>query len=74
MVACTLPVVALFQFFDSTTAVTGGILRARGKQVQSFPNVVSLSTLNPSKGDRRLPDFEVHLRYINSSFGSCAHI
>ncbi|KAJ7880448.1 multidrug Oligosaccharidyl-lipid polysaccharide flippase [Mycena leptocephala] len=33
MVACTLPVVALFQFFDSTTAVTGGILRARGKQV-----------------------------------------
>ncbi|KAJ6548473.1 multidrug/Oligosaccharidyl-lipid/Polysaccharide flippase [Mycena capillaripes] len=33
MVASTLPLVALFQLFDSTTAVTGGILRARGKQV-----------------------------------------
>jgi len=35
LVAAVLPIVALFQVFDSTTAVTGGILRARGKQVLS---------------------------------------
>ncbi|KAJ7591071.1 mate-domain-containing protein [Mycena floridula] len=33
LVASILPLVGLFQFFDGTAAVTGGILRARGKQV-----------------------------------------
>ncbi|KAJ7587005.1 mate-domain-containing protein [Mycena floridula] len=32
LVASILPLVSLFQFFDATTAVTGGILRAIGKQ------------------------------------------
>ncbi|KAI0031948.1 MATE efflux family protein [Vararia minispora EC-137] len=32
LVASILPVVALFQVFDGLSAVTGGILRARGKQ------------------------------------------
>jgi len=32
MVASILPLVALFQVFDGNAAVTGGILRARGKQ------------------------------------------
>ncbi|KAJ6556154.1 mate-domain-containing protein [Mycena capillaripes] len=33
LVASILPLVGVFQFFDGTAAVTGGILRARGKQV-----------------------------------------
>ncbi|KAJ7594178.1 mate-domain-containing protein [Mycena floridula] len=33
LVASILPLVALFQIFDGNSAVTGGILRARGKQV-----------------------------------------
>jgi MATE family multidrug resistance protein len=33
LVASILPIVALFQVFDGLSAVTGGILRARGKQV-----------------------------------------
>ena len=33
LVASILPLVSLFQVFDATSAVTGGILRARGKQV-----------------------------------------
>ncbi|KAF9441560.1 MATE efflux family protein [Macrolepiota fuliginosa MF-IS2] len=33
MVAGILPLVALFQVFDGTSAVTGGILRAQGKQL-----------------------------------------
>ncbi|KAJ7826290.1 mate-domain-containing protein [Mycena olivaceomarginata] len=33
LVTSILPLVGLFQFFDGTAAVTGGILRARGKQV-----------------------------------------
>lgn len=33
LTAAILPLVALFQVFDGTAAVTGGILRARGKQV-----------------------------------------
>ncbi|KAF7348491.1 RNA helicase [Mycena venus] len=33
LVAAILPLVALFQVFDGTGAVTGGILRARGKQM-----------------------------------------
>lgn len=33
LVASILPLVALFQVFDGTTAITGGIFRARGKQV-----------------------------------------
>jgi MATE family multidrug resistance protein len=33
LVASILPVVAVFQVFDGTNAVSGGILRARGKQV-----------------------------------------
>ncbi|KIK59159.1 hypothetical protein GYMLUDRAFT_74691 [Collybiopsis luxurians FD-317 M1] len=32
MVAAILPLVALFQVFDGNAAITGGILRARGKQ------------------------------------------
>ncbi|KAG0697233.1 MATE efflux family protein [Suillus ampliporus] len=32
LVASILPLVAVFQVFDGTSAVTGGILRARGKQ------------------------------------------
>ncbi|KAH0833269.1 MATE efflux family protein [Lanmaoa asiatica] len=32
LVASILPLVALFQVFDGTTAITGGIFRARGKQ------------------------------------------
>ena len=34
LVASILPIVALFQVFDSLSAVSGGILRARGKQVR----------------------------------------
>jgi hypothetical protein len=39
LVASILPVVALFQVFDSLSGVSGGILRARGKQVRfrTFP-------------------------------------
>jgi Na+-driven multidrug efflux pump len=37
LVASILPLVGLFQFFDGTAAVTGGILRARGKQVVHNP-------------------------------------
>ena len=33
MVASILPLCALFQVFDGTAAVTGGILRAQGKQL-----------------------------------------
>lgn len=33
MVAAILPLCALFQVFDCTCAVTGGILRAQGKQL-----------------------------------------
>ncbi|KAJ7089340.1 MATE efflux family protein [Mycena belliarum] len=33
LVATILPLVALFQVFDGTSAVTGGILRAKGKQM-----------------------------------------
>lgn len=33
MVAVILPLVALFQVFDGTAAVAGGILRAQGKQL-----------------------------------------
>jgi hypothetical protein len=33
LVASILPLVALFQVFDSISAVTGGILRAQGRQV-----------------------------------------
>lgn len=35
LVASVLPIQALFQFVDGNAAVTGGILRARGKQVMS---------------------------------------
>ena len=39
LVASILPVVALFQVFDGLSGVSGGILRARGKQVRlhTFP-------------------------------------
>jgi len=41
LVGTILPTVALFQVFDANAAVTGGILRARGKQVRfSFPVLV----------------------------------
>jgi MATE family multidrug resistance protein len=40
LVASILPLVSLFQVFDATTAVTGGILRARGKQVSCSRNFV----------------------------------
>ena len=36
LVASILPLVALFQVFDGISAVTGGILRAQGKQVSNF--------------------------------------
>ncbi|KAH7882453.1 hypothetical protein F5I97DRAFT_1931629 [Phlebopus sp. FC_14] len=35
LVASILPLVALFQVFDGTGAITGGIFRARGKQFTS---------------------------------------
>ena len=34
LVASIIPLVALFQVFDGTSAVAAGILRARGKQVR----------------------------------------
>jgi len=37
LVASVLPLVALFQVFDGLSATTGGILRARGRQVR-YPN------------------------------------
>jgi len=33
LTASIIPLLSLFQVFDGTSAVTGGILRARGKQV-----------------------------------------
>ncbi|KAF9239246.1 MATE efflux family protein [Melanogaster broomeanus] len=41
LVASILPLVALFQVFDGTSAITGGIFRARGKQASrtSLPHV-----------------------------------
>jgi hypothetical protein len=36
LVASILPLMALFQVFDGLSAVSGGILRARGKQVRFF--------------------------------------
>lgn len=33
LVAAILPLVSLFQVFDALSAVTNGVLRARGKQV-----------------------------------------
>ena len=54
LAASTIPLVALFQVFDATGAVTNGILRARGRQVCSYlqpksathvpPNIVYWST------------------------------
>ncbi|KIO11262.1 hypothetical protein M404DRAFT_127956 [Pisolithus tinctorius Marx 270] len=38
LVAAVLPLVALVQIFDDSSAVVGGILRARGKQVRCFVN------------------------------------
>ena len=35
LVASILPLVSLFQVFDGNAAVTAGILRARGKQVDT---------------------------------------
>jgi MATE family multidrug resistance protein len=35
LVASILPLVALFQVFDGASAITAGILRARGKQANS---------------------------------------
>jgi Na+-driven multidrug efflux pump len=32
LVSSIMPLLALFQVFDGTSAVTGGVLRARGKQ------------------------------------------
>jgi MATE family multidrug resistance protein len=43
LVASVLPLVALFQVFDGLGATTGGVLRARGRQVryaQLYPNVI----------------------------------
>lgn len=34
LVASIIPLVALFQVFDATSAVTNGVLRARGRQVR----------------------------------------
>ena len=36
LVASIMPLLALFQVFDGTSAVTAGIFRARGKQVSSL--------------------------------------
>jgi multidrug resistance protein, MATE family len=36
LVASILPLVALFQVFDGNSAITAGILRARGKQANMF--------------------------------------
>ena len=36
LVASILPILGLFQVFDGWSAVTGGILRAKGKQVPTF--------------------------------------
>ena len=38
LVASILPLVALFQVFDGISAVTGGILRAQGRQVKQLPS------------------------------------
>jgi MATE family multidrug resistance protein len=35
LVASILPLVALFQVFDGNSAITAGILRARGKQANA---------------------------------------
>ena len=37
LVASILPILALFQVFDGTAAVTAGILRAQGKQACFSP-------------------------------------
>lgn len=44
--ASILPLVALFQVFDGLSAVTAGILRARGKQVCRPSEFWSLASLN----------------------------
>ena len=36
LVASVLPILGLFQVFDGWTAITGGILRAKGQQVPIF--------------------------------------
>ena len=63
LVASMLPLVALFQVFDGLSGVTGGVLRARGKQVSPFSHSrtaapsaavcpVALSTSYPSFSSR----------------------
>lgn len=42
IVSSILPVVALFQLFDGLAGVTGGILRARGRQVNQLLKVCSM--------------------------------
>ena len=42
LVASILPIVALFQIFDGVSAVTNGVLRARGRQVR-LPTGCALS-------------------------------
>ena len=51
LVAAILPVVSLFQVFDGLGAVTGGILRAMGKQVR--PSCLPISLHRHFKHDRR---------------------
>jgi MATE family multidrug resistance protein len=46
LVASIIPLVALYQVFDAISAVTGGILRARGRQVRfSFSLLLEVKTL-----------------------------
>ena len=42
LVAAILPIVALFQVFDATSAVNSGILRATGRQVRYLEYFVGL--------------------------------
>lgn len=46
LVATVIPLVALFQVFDGVSAVTNGVLRARGKQVRShhLTHIISVSS------------------------------
>jgi len=68
LTASIIPLLSLFQVFDGTSAVTGGILRARGKQVSisisRFSVFMFLLTIQPSVlGGTSQPLRILHFRY-----------
>lgn len=65
LVASILPIVALFQVFDSLSAVSGGILRARGKQVRFTHFLWPGVELTSEIVYRRFIEYKVRLHFVH---------